>query len=327
MREVAFIKQNKEKWLEYEQIIKTRTVKSPDDMAAMYIQLVNDLSFSRTFYPKSKTTKYINQLTSEVFQQIYRTKRQERNRILNFFFLEVPLLAYQYRKYIYRTFIAFFISFSIGVISAKYDTDFVRLIFGDAYVNSTLENIRNGNPTAVYASGSNWGSFIGITANNLFVGVKCYLFGISAGIMTAQIFLYNAIMIGSFQYFFYEQGVLYKSVQAIWIHGSMEIFGIIIQASCGFILGGSILFPGTYSRIESFVRTFKNTFYIFLATIPFMIFAGLLEGFVTRYANTLPAAINLSIIFTTLFFISFYFLILPLKVAKIVYRNSDIQIV
>lgn len=323
MREVAFIKQNKEKWLEYEQIIKTRSVNSPDEMASMYIELVNDLSFAQTFYPKSRTKAYLNQLTVEVFQKIYRTRRQERNRLVNFFFLEVPMLNYRYRKYIYRTFIAFFVLVGIGVISAKYDPSFVRLILGDAYVNQTLENIKAGNPTAIYGSGSNWGSFIGITMNNLFVGLRCFLYGIFLGIGTAYVLLYNCIMLGSFQYFFYEQGVLYESVQGIWIHGSMEIFAITMQAACGFILGGSILFPETYSRFDSFKRTFRNVFYIFLTTYPFLICAGFLEGFVTRYAIVMPEYVNFGIIFVTLFLISFYFLILPLRMAKVVLQKPD----
>jgi hypothetical protein len=53
-------------------------------------------------------------------------------------------------------------------------THFVRMYFGDGYVNETLDNIKDGNPVAIYKSGSNWASFIGITLNNIKVGA--YLF-------------------------------------------------------------------------------------------------------------------------------------------------------
>ena len=55
MREIAFIKQNKEKWLEFEQAIFGKAKKNPDDLANLYIHLVNDLSYAQTYYPKSKT--------------------------------------------------------------------------------------------------------------------------------------------------------------------------------------------------------------------------------------------------------------------------------
>ena len=60
MREVAFIKQNKAKWLEIEHVVNGKMKKNPDDLSSLYINLINDLSFSQTYYPKSKTTVYQN---------------------------------------------------------------------------------------------------------------------------------------------------------------------------------------------------------------------------------------------------------------------------
>jgi uncharacterized membrane protein SpoIIM required for sporulation len=318
MREVAFIKQNKQKWLEFEQAIFGENKKNPDAMANLYIQLMNDLSYAQSYYPKSKTVVYLNYLASQIYQKIYKTKRTEKNRFVYFFKTEVPLLLYDYKRYLLYSFILFFATLSIGVFSAIYDVEFVRLIMGDQYVNMTLDNIKDGNPVAVYKSGSNWGSFIGITLNNIYVGAKCYLYGIFLGIGTFMIFLQNAIMLGSFQYFFYQQGVFWESVRGIWIHGSMEIFAIVIEASAGFILGASLLFPKTYSRLSSFKIGFKNSFKIFLSTIPFTISAGFLEGFITRYSVSMPHWLSIAIILSTLSIISFYYLIYPF----IVYRKS-----
>ncbi len=44
MREVAFIKQNKEKWLSFEQAIFNNDFKDSDELASQYIHLINDLS-------------------------------------------------------------------------------------------------------------------------------------------------------------------------------------------------------------------------------------------------------------------------------------------
>ncbi|MDP5200128.1 stage II sporulation protein M [Flavobacterium sp. DG2-3] len=316
MREIAFIKQNREKWLEFELAIFGKAKKNPDELANLYIQMMNDLSYAQTYYPKSKTVVYLNHLASQIYQKIYKTKRTDQNRIIDFFKIEVPLLVYEYRRYLVYAFALFFVTVSIGVLSARYDRDFVRLILGDEYVNMTLANIKKGNPMAVYGSGSNWGSFIGITVNNLFVGAKCYFYGIFVGIGTFNIFLQNCIMLGSFQYFFYEQGVFWKSVRGIWIHGSMEIFAIVIETTAGFILGASILFPKTFSRLNSFKIGFKNSFKIFLSTFPFTISAGFLEGFITRYSIDMPNWLSSFIILVTLAIISFYYLVYPFIVHK-----------
>jgi uncharacterized membrane protein SpoIIM required for sporulation len=320
MREIAFIKSNKNKWLEFEQAIFGKAKKNPDEMANLYIQLMNDLSYAQTYYSKSKTVVYLNYLASSIYQKIYKTKRTESNRLLFFFKTEVPLIVYEYRRYLVYAFALFFATVCIGAISARYDENFVRLILGDGYVNETLENIKGGNPVAIYKSGSNWGSFIGITLNNLYVGMCCYIFGVFGGIGTFYYSLQNAIMLGSFQYFFYQQGVFWKSVRGIWIHGSMEIFGIVIETAAGYILGASILFPKTYSRMNSFKIGFKNSFKIFLSTVPFTVAAGFLEGFITRYSIDMPNWLSSFIIVITLAIISFYYLIYPF----IVYKKTNL---
>ena len=316
MREIAFIKQNKEKWLDFEQAIFGKSKKNPDEMASLYIHLINDLSYAQTYYPKSKTVTYLNYLASQIYQKIYKTKRVEKNRILEFFSTEVPLIVYEYRRYLIYAFVLFFSCVGIGVVSARYDLDFVRLILGDYYVNMTLENIKDGNPVAVYKSGSNWGGFIAITMNNLYVGARCFIYGIFLGIGTFYVLLQNCIMLGAFQYFFYQQGVFWESVRGIWIHGSMEIFAIVIESAAGFILGASILFPKTYSRMNSFKIGFKNSLKIFLSTMPFTIAAGFLEGFITRYSFEMPHWLSIFIILSTLSLISFYYLIYPFIVHK-----------
>lgn len=316
MREVAFIKQNKQKWFDLEQAIFGKTIKNPDEIAKLYIQIVNDLAYAQTYYPKSKTVIYLNHLASQIYQKIYKTKRTEKNRVIFFFTEEVPLLVYHYKRYLGYAFILFFITTMIGVVSAKYDQDFVRLILGDGYVNETLENIKAGNPVAIYKSGSNWGSFIGITLNNLYVGMNCFVWGIFFGIGTFYYLLQNCIMLGAFQYFFYEQHVFWKSVRGIWIHGSMEIFAIVIESAAGFILGASILFPKTYSRVNSLKIGFRDSLKIFLSTFPFTIAAGFLEGFITRYSIDMPIWLSSFIILSTLSLISYYYLIYPTIVAK-----------
>jgi len=322
MREVAFIKQNKEKWLEFELAIFGKAKKNPDELANLYIQMMNDLAYAQTYYPKSKTVVYLNHLASQIYQKIYKTKRAEKNRIAEFFNIEVPLLVYEYKRYLLYAFALFFVISGIGAISARYDPDFARLIMGDDYVNMTLENIKNGNPMAVYASATNWGSFIAITVNNLKVGAECYFYGIFGGLGTFYYLMQNSIMIGSFQYFFFEHGVFWKSVRGIWIHGSMEIFAIVIESAAGFIFGASILFPKTFSRLNSFKIGFKNSFKIYVSTLPFTFAAGFLEGFITRYSIDMPIWLSIFIILSTLGFISFYYLIYPFIVHKKVQQFS-----
>ncbi|UNY98702.1 stage II sporulation protein M [Zhouia spongiae] len=316
MREVAFIKQNKEKWLDFEKAIFKNQLNNPDELASLYVHIVNDLSYAQTYYPKSKITAYLNQLAAKAFQKIYKTKREDTNRFVHFWKTEVPLIVYQYRRYILYSFLIFLTFVAVGAVSAAHDDTFVRLILGDHYVNMTQENIKNGDPVAVYKSGSNWGSFIGITLNNLYVGIKAFLYGVFGGLGTGLILCFNGIMIGAFQYMFQAEGVLWESVRGIWIHGAMEIFAIMIEGAAGLILGASILFPKTFSRFNSFKRGMKDGVKILISTFPFTVAAGFLEGYVTRYSNVMTNWLSVGIILLTLSIISFYYLIYPAIVTR-----------
>ncbi len=323
MREVFFIKQNKEKWLGIEQVILGKTKKNPDELSSLYINLINDLSFAQTYYPKSKTTVYLNHLSSQIFQKIYKTKRIEENRIKYFFATEIPLLVYENRRYLIYAFIMFFLFTSIGLLSSIYDPNFVKIILGEEYVNMTIENIKKGNAVGVYQSGSTWGSSIGIIFNNILVGARMFIFGVFGGIGTVIFFLYNCIMLGSFQYFFYEYGALKDSAKGIWLHGTFEIFSMIVESMCGLMLGASVLFPRTFSRFNSFKKGFRDSFKIFLSTLPFTIVAGIIEGYITRHALKMPEFLNLIIIFGCLFIIGGYYIVYPYIVNKKITQQTN----
>jgi len=316
MREIAFIKQNKEKWLEFEQISSNKEKKSPDDIANLHIKIMNDLVYAQTYYPKSKVTTYLNKLAKKSFDKVYHTKRRDKNVLLYFFFDKVPLLAYKHRKYIYISFIFFFICFFIGLLSTFNDESFARQVLGNNYVDQTLENIENGDAMAIYKGGSNWGTFIGIYDNNQRVGLNMFLSGLFLGIGTGFYIVYNAIMVAVFQAFFYQYNSLFQSLKGIWIHGTYEIFSMIIEAAAGYIIGASILFPGSLKRFESFKTGVREAFYIFISTIPFTIIAAFLEGYITRYSNQMPTIVCFLIILFCFVSISYYYLMLPFYVAK-----------
>ncbi|MFD1095647.1 stage II sporulation protein M [Salegentibacter chungangensis] len=310
MREAAFVKQNKDKWLKFESLLQNNKTLAPKDLSALYIEVSDHLSYARTFYPESNTVIYLNGLASQAHQKIYRNKKEPGNRFISFYLKEFPLLFYSFRKQLMLSFIIFSLFVGVGVFSAATDGAFVRSILGDSYVNMTLENIANNDPMAVYKEMASSDMFLGITINNIRVGLFAFTLGILGGIGTAFILMQNAVMLGSFQYFFYDKGVFWESVRTIWIHGTIEISVIIVAGCAGLVLGKSILFPQTYSRLKSFTMGVKNGLKIVVSTIPFFIIAGFLEGFVTRLTE-MPVWLSVLIILSSLCLVLYYYVIYP----------------
>lgn len=315
MREAHFIDKNKTKWLDIEKNLKNKSKIHPDVLSNNYIEIINDLAYAQTYYPKSKTKDYLNELALFAHQSIYRDKKLDKNQLLEFILYKVPKAVYQNRKMLLFSFIVFSFFTLIGLLSSIYDLNFVRQILGDEYVEMSLNNIKKGDPAAVYKGGNEFGSALGITINNIQVAFYAFTLGIFFSIGTGYILMSNGIMLGAFHYIFLKEGVLGKAMTGIWIHGTIEISVIIIAGACGFILGNSFMFPGTLSRKENLILKTKEAITILLSTIPFFILAGFLEGFVSRLYD-LNLLISLSIILASATLILFYYVIFPYQQAK-----------
>ena len=312
MREILFINKNKKKWQSYEEVLLSGSTLDSQSLTEIYLDLTDDLAYANTYYPQSQTTQYLHQLAGQAHRKIYTTKKESVNSIWHFYSHSFPLFFYKYRTYLVISFAVFILFSLIGAFSAAHDGNFVRLILGDAYVDMTLENIAKGDPMAVYKQDGALDMFLGITINNIKVALTTFIYGLLFGLGTIYSLMQNAIMLGSFQYFFYRKNVLGESLRTIWIHGSIEIFVIIVAGAAGLVLASGILLPGTYTRKEAFIKKAKDGLKIVISTIPFFIIAGFLEGFVTRHTE-MPLWMAIFIIFGSLSAMIYYYFIYPKK--------------
>ncbi|MCL4639115.1 MULTISPECIES: stage II sporulation protein M [Olivibacter] len=313
MREALFVKQNNAKWESYEKIKTTH----PDELAARFIEITDDLAYAKTFYPKSKTTAYLNGLAARLHQSLYINKKEKASRFLSFWKTELPIIFFQYRNQLAYSAVFFLLFTFIGAFSAANDETFVRLVLGDDYVNMTNTNIEKGDPFGVYKQSNPLLMFLMIALNNIRVSCMAFLLGILCAVGTVVLLMYNGIMLGSFQYYFFTKGLGFESVLVIWIHGTLEISAIVLAGAAGLILGNSLLFPKTYSRLTSLKRGAKDGLKIIVGLIPIFIIAALLESFVTRH-TAMPFWLSSAILIASFLFIVWYVVIYPRKLSKLI---------
>ena len=309
MKETRFIEQNKEKWAEYEQLLGEKRP-DPERLSELFVQITDDLSYARTFYPNRSVRVFLNSMASRIFQNIYRGKSFPGARLVQFWKTELPQALWEGRMAILLSFSIFTIAFITGVVSSIIEPEFARTILGDEYVTMTLGNIENGDPMAVYKHAGPLGMTAGIAANNLFVAFRTAILGVLASLGTVLSLLYNGVMVGAFQYFFISKGLFTESFLTIWIHGTLEISAIIIAGASGLIAGSGLLFPGTYRRIQAFQITIRRGFKIFIGTVPIFVLAAIFEGFLTRFTET-PDILRGLFILASLLFVLWYFVFLP----------------
>ena len=315
MREVAFLQKNSKKWNSFETLLINPQKENADTIADLYIKISNDLAYAQSNYPNSKTTAYLNDLTIKAHNTLYKNKRTDLGAIVRFWTHDVPEIFSRRQKELLISFLVFSIAMTIGAVSSFLEDDFVRSILGDRYVNMTIDNINNGDPLAVYKDEHAMNMFLGITINNIRVSFLAFVFGIISSLGTGFILFSNGIMVGAFLQFFYKFTLLKEALLVVFIHGTLELSAIVIAGTAGFVMGNALLFPGTYSRYDSFLKGAKEGVKMVFGLVPIFIAAGFLESFVTRYTE-MPIYLSLSIILSSLAFILYYFVALPRSIRK-----------
>ena len=289
---------------------------NPDDLTKLFVEITDDLSYTRTFYNKRSVRVYLNYLSQLVFLKVNKNKKVKISKFFKFLSHGLPLEFARSWKSMLLSLVVFFGALMVGIVSTANDIEYATEIMGSRYIQMTDENIKNGDPMAVYHQHENsaWSSF-GLTQHNTRIAAFTYTSGIILGIPPVIIMIKNGIMLGTFHYYLFHKGVLSDAMWIIWIHGVLEISAIIIAGGAGLLLGGGLLFPGTYTRLQSLRISAKRSFKIALSCVFILIISGFLEGSVTRYTN-MPSVVKYILVLGSLAFIVFYFIAYPIYLYK-----------
>lgn len=282
MRESTFIDKNVKRWEFLEQTIENDTESDPDEISSDFIDLLNDLSYSKTHYPHSKINEYLNSLASRVYKRIYLNQKLNQNPFVQFWIYDFPAIIGHNRKVLWAATVYFLVFCLLGYICSMIDSEFISSILGQDYVRMTEENIKKGEPFGVYKDESPFYMFFMIFLNNIRVGLWVFTFGITLGLGTAYLTFKNAIMVGAFISLFIENNLGFDAIFVIMLHGTFELMGLILECMAGLILGLSFLFPGTLTRGQAFRKGLTESVKIYIGTIPFTFLAAVIESYVTR---------------------------------------------
>ena len=202
-----------------------------------------------------------------------------------------------------------------------HDQTFVRAVLGDNYVDMTERNIAAGDPFGVYKNENELLMFLFIAVNNIKVAFYCFAMGIFASVGTLFVLFQNGLMLGVFEYMFFHHGLGLKSILVVFIHGTLEISAIVVAGTAGMIIGNSLLFPKTYTRIQSLKRGAKDAVKIIISLVPIFIVAAFFEGFITRHTE-MPVVLSASILLGSIAFIIWYFVVYPVILHKRITRTG-----
>ncbi|HLT95943.1 MAG TPA: stage II sporulation protein M [Acidimicrobiia bacterium] len=131
-----------------------------------------------------------------------------------------------------------------------------------------------------------------VLTNNIRVALTAFVAGITWGIGTALLVAYNGLLFGGLVGLAADAGNLELLGAATLAHGILELSCIVVAGAAGLSLGNAMLRPGRRTRREALSVEGRQALLIAAGTAPWLVVAGLVEGYVSRVGLALgPTAI------------------------------------
>ncbi len=135
-----------------------------------------------------------------------------------------------------------------------------------------------------------------VMQNNIRVALLSFVLGITWGVLTGFVVVQNGLILGALAGLAVDAGNAEVFTAAVAAHGILELSCIVVGAGTGFSIARAMLRPGTMTRLEALGAEARHAGLIVLGTIPWLVLAGVVEGFVSRTGTTWFPALIIGII-------------------------------
>jgi uncharacterized membrane protein SpoIIM required for sporulation len=247
------------------------------ELGLLYRQIASDLAALRDDRGSAHYAQYLNQLLARAHHTIYAAERQSPRAIFTFWLVTFPETFRRNLAPIAVALALFTGAAIVGAILTVRDPDFKTSVLGPQMVETIdrremwTHSIVAIKPVASSA----------IMTNNLSVALMTFAMGITAGIGTVYMLIFNGLLIGVIGTACATAGISLQLWSFVAPHGVLELPAIMIAGGAGLKLAQGLLFPGLLPRRESVGRAGTEAVKLTLGCVPILIVAGVIEGFVS----------------------------------------------
>jgi uncharacterized membrane protein SpoIIM required for sporulation len=256
------------------------------ELALLYRQAAADLSTAREDPRSAALTQYLNELLGRAHNLVYAdAARTRRTGVIRFLLDGFPQTFRRTLPYSLGALGLFLAGAAAGVLLAALDPGFHRFILNGQMMDTiSRREMWTHGIVAVkpYASTA-------IMTNNIGVSLAACATGMLAGLGPVYMMLFNGLLIGVVGSACYEAGMSLGLWSFVAPHGVLELPAIFIAGGAGLVLGKGILFPGTLPRRDSVAEAGGEAIRLLLGTLPLLVVAGVVEGFVSPTAAPVAA--------------------------------------
>ena len=268
------------------------------ELPSLYRRTLSDLSLLRSQGAQPHLVQDLSQLCNRAHSLIYRgvVNRRQGPGPVEFIVHELPRTVRRRRWFIFA---AAFTLVLFGVI-AWFNCAMDRTIAEDtlnAFAPDMLREWQTGLQAAseqgdlrlaaqIDVERRGFSAFY-ITVNNIKVGFFSFIMGIFGGLPTLIMMAFNGYLLGAIAFLYFttppgfDVNLPLYFLAGVIPHGSIELPAITIAGAAGMLLGFSWLFPGQRPRGESLRLAVRDAGRLVAACTVTLVFAGLIEGFIT----------------------------------------------
>ncbi len=247
------------------------------ELGLLYRQIAADLAVLRADLSAVHFAEYLNQLLARAHNTIYSGHKTSHSAVLHFYRDTYPQIFRRNFNYVLFGFILFLGGAVIGSILTLQDSDFGMKIMGPQMVQ-TIEHheMWTHSVVAVKPLASS-----AIMTNNLSVAFMSFAAGITAGLGTMYMIVFNGVLIGVIGTACAQAAMSLQLWSFVAPHGVLELPAIFISTGAGLRIAAGLLFPGVLPRRESLALAGREAVQLLLGCIPMLFIAGMIEAFLS----------------------------------------------
>jgi uncharacterized membrane protein SpoIIM required for sporulation len=284
--------------------LKSLTRVELQELGLLYRQAAADLSALREDPSGKSYARTLNLLLSRAHNTIYSGQKSSAWGVVQFYRSTYPRIFRRNLGLINLAFLLFVAGALGGMLLALTRPEYMHIFVGPGMME-TIERHKMWTDSIV---GIKPLASSAIMTNNLSVSFIAFASGISAGVITVYLMVFNGVMIGVIGTACWLNGMSLALWSFVAAHGVLELPAIFIAGGAGFRIAQGMLFPGLLSRLDSLAQAGGEAVRLLLGTVPVLIVAGCIEGFISpslaiswKWKFALAAA-NAVIFFSYLFF-------------------------
>ncbi|MEE9272308.1 MAG: stage II sporulation protein M [Robiginitomaculum sp.] len=267
--------------------IENRSLKSlsDEDMIALpglYRATLSALSVARATSLDQDVVAYLESLTARAYFVIYGNQSSIFERINIFFKTGWPLAVQSLKRETLASLIITVLGVLIayGLVHNNPDWYFSFVpegLAGDRNPVATAEQLKE----TLYHQGEHNGLMTFATflfSHNSRIAIFAFALGFAFAIPSVALILYNGCILGAFIALFASKGLGFEVGGWLIIHGTTEIYAIILAGASGIKIGWTVAFPGKHNRMDAAAKAGKETATVLGGVVVMLFIAGLLEG-------------------------------------------------